>query len=293
MLLKQLLAFAAFANGLALCQQKHIWETLPPTPKLPSPVNTKTTLINGVQLWMQEYNKHVGGIPIVFDHGGLGYSAYFGSVISRIISNGHYVIAVDRRGHGRSTFNDDDVFTYDQFARDIDAQLKSVGVAKYNVVGWSDGAMTTLSALINPALAAPINKAFIFGGAANPQETNATFADTAIFAEFVARCGAEYAQLQPKASFSVFANKVGTLEATLPQITDKQLGTIDGTKVVIVGADREEAINLDVPRRLHKAIKGSQLAMLTNVSHFAPLQDPDQFSSAVEGFFSGKMNEHN
>ncbi|RSL95587.1 hypothetical protein CEP52_011962 [Fusarium oligoseptatum] len=286
MLFKQFVAFAAVANGLAIRQDTPIWQTLPPTPNLPSPINTKTTLINGVQLWMQKYNEHVGGIPIVMDHGGLGYSAYFGSVISRLVANGHYVIAVDRRGHGRSTFNANDVFTYDQMADDIHDQLAAAGVSKYNVVGWSDGAMTTLAALINPTLAAPIHKAFVFGGAANPEQTNATFSDTAIFSEFVSRCGVEYAELQPNANFSLFANKVGTMEATLPQITDAQLGTIDGSRVIIVGAEHEEAINLDVPEKLHKAIKGSQLEILPGVSHFAPLQDPDQFTKAVEKFFA-------
>ncbi|RSL71564.1 hypothetical protein CEP54_001348 [Fusarium duplospermum] len=286
MLFKQLVAFAAVANGLAIRQDTPIWQTLPPTPNLPSPINTKTTLINGVQLWMQKYNEDVGGIPIVMDHGGLGYSAHFGSVISRLVANGHYVIAVDRRGHGRSTFNADDVFTYDQMADDIHDQLAAAGVSKYNVVGWSDGAMTTLTALINPTLAAPIHKAFIFGGAANPEQTNATFSDTAIFSEFVSRCGVEYAELQPNANFSQFANKVGTMEATLPQITDAQLGTIDGSRVIIVGAEHEEAINLDVPEKLHKAIKGSQLEILPGVSHFAPLQDPEQFTKAVEKFFA-------
>ncbi|CAF3454637.1 hypothetical protein FGSG_02616 [Fusarium graminearum PH-1] len=284
MLLGNLLAFGSLAHCLTVHQKKPIWETLPPTPNLPAPINTKTTLINGVHLWMQEYNKKAGGIPIVLDHGGLGYSAYFGSVISRLINNGHYVIAVDRRGHGRSTFNKDDVFTFDQFAKDIDYQLKAAGVNEYNVVGWSDGAITTLSALLNPITAAPIKKAFIFGTTANPEQSNATFSDTAIFSEFVSRCRTEYAQLQPSANFTLFGSKVVTLEATLPQFTDEQLGSIDGKKVIVVGAEHEEAVNLDVPAKLHSAIKGSKLRILTGVSHFAPLQDPDQYTAAIEEF---------
>ena len=85
MLLINLLSFGALAHGLVSGQKLPLWQTLPPTPALPSPINSKTTLVNGVQLWMQEYNKQVGGIPIVFDHGGLGYSAYFGSVIQRLV----------------------------------------------------------------------------------------------------------------------------------------------------------------------------------------------------------------
>ncbi|RGP67532.1 putative alpha beta fold family hydrolase [Fusarium longipes] len=286
MILGTLVTFGSLASCLAISQSKPIWETLPPTPDLPAPITTKTTLINGVHLWMQEYNKQAGVIPIVLDHGGLGYSAYFGSVISRLVDNGHYVIAVDRRGHGRSTFNKDDVFTFDQFAKDIDDQLKLAGVEEYNVVGWSDGAVTTLSALVNPVTAAPIKKAFIFGGTANPQQSNASFSDTVIFSEFVSRCRTEYAELQPNANFTLFGSKVVTLEATLPQFTDEQLGSIDGRKVIIVGAEHEEAVNLDVPGKLHKAIKGSKLQILTGVSHFAPLQDPDQYTAAVEKFFS-------
>lgn len=285
MLLKHLLSLGALAHGVVSGQKLPLWQTLPPTPDLPSPISLKTTPINGVQLWMQEYNKEVGGIPIVFDHGGLGYSAYFGSVISRLVDRKHYVIALDRRGHGRSTFNKDDVFTYDKFAADIDAQLKAAGIHKYNVVGWSDGAITTLSALMNPSQAKFINKAFIFGASATPQETNATFSSTSIFAEFVSRCRTEYAQLQPNADFTTFGGKVATMEATLPQMTDKQLGTIDGSRVIIVGAEHEEAVNLGVPQRLHSVIKGSAIRILTGVSHFAPLQDPDQFTAAVEEFF--------
>ncbi|KAI9154686.1 putative non-heme chloroperoxidase [Paramyrothecium foliicola] len=289
MLVNNLVSFTAFVGvtaGLAIRQNEPIWLTLPATPALPSPINTNTRSINGVQLWMQKYNEAAGGVPIVMDHGGLGYSAYFGSVITRLIANGHYVIAVDRRGHGRSTFNENDVFTYDQMADDIHAQLIDAQVNEYHVVGWSDGAMTTLAALINPSTAAPIKKAFIFGGAANPQQTNATFADTAIFNEFVSRCATEYAELQPNANFSLFANKVGTMEATLPQITDAQLGTIDGSRVIIVGAEHEEAINLDVPGKLHAAIPGSQLQILPGVSHFAPVQDPEQFAAAIEQFLA-------
>ncbi|KAH7022400.1 Alpha/Beta hydrolase protein [Ilyonectria destructans] len=288
MIFSSLVAWTALfsgANGLALRQNTPVWLTLPPTPELPSPISTKTTPINGVNLWMQKYNEKANTTPIVMDHGGLGYSAYFGSVISRLISKGYYVIAVDRRGHGRSTFNSGDVFTYDQMAKDIYDQLAAAGVTKYNVVGWSDGAITTLAALINPTLAKPINKAFIFGGSANPEQTNATFSDTAIFGEFVARCRTEYAQLQPGANFTVFGTKVGTMEATLPQMSDAQLGTINGSKVIIVGAEHEEAVNRDVPAKLHAAIKGSKMQILTGVSHFAPLQNPDQFATAVDNFF--------
>lgn len=222
---------------------------------------------------------------MVFDHGGLGYSAYFAAVLSRLIAKGHYVIAVDRRGHGRSTFNPDDLFTFDLFANNIYEQLKAVGVSEYNVVGWSDGGATTISALLNSTVSPKIEKAFLFGAFMVPSDSNSSFPNTDIYSEFVTRCAEEYSELQPQANFTLFATKVGTLEATLPQFTDVELGTIDGSRVRIAGAQYDEAVNLDVPAKLHAAIPGSSLVILTNVSHFAPLQDPDQFTSAVEDFF--------
>ncbi|EGG08783.1 hydrolase/acyltransferase [Melampsora larici-populina 98AG31] len=261
------------------------WLILPPTPSLPKPISNTLQDINGVKLWSQEYNKSPGKIPIVLNHGGLGYSAYFGDVINNLIAQNRYVIAIDRRGHGRSTFNANDEFTFDMFAKDIDDQLKSIGVQKYDVLGWSDGAATTLAALQTPTLASKINKAFIFAGFMVPQDTNSTFTSTNIYTEFVSRCAKEYAVNQPTQDFKLFAGKVATLESKLPQFTAQGLGRIDGSKVAIAGAEYDEAVNLNVPDKLHSAIRGSQLIMLKGVSHFAPLQDSKGFTQAILKFF--------
>lgn len=285
-----LLAGAAISiqavSGLATRATKPVWETLPDTPALPSPISTETKSVNGVNLWFQKYNEATGGLPLVFDHGGLGYSAYFGAVIDRLIKKNYYVIAVDRRGHGRSTFNKDDTFSFDGFANDIYQLLLDIGVPKYNVVGWSDGAATTLAALQNSTIAPTIEKAFLFAGFMTAADTNATFTNTDIYKTFVSRCATEYATLQPNANFTLFANKVGVLESTQPNFTAEGLGKLDGSKITIAAADHDEAVNLNVPAKLNSAIEGSKLITLKNVSHFAPVQDPEQFSQAVENFLA-------
>ncbi|CAK1363604.1 hypothetical protein CB0940_04364 [Cercospora beticola] len=274
MRVSSLLPFAS----TALCAA--VWETLPPTPALPAPISEARTAINGVQLWSQKYNEAAGGIPIVFIAGGLGYSAYFGDVISRV-SKKHYVIAVDRRGHGRSTYLPTDFTGFEQFAKDTVDLLRTQGVEKAYWLGWSDGAITTFAGLLDPAINPTIEKAFAFAGSQKPSDTNATFGDTQIFSEFVARCGTEYAQLQPTANFTDFALKVQTLEGTQPNWSDAKLATIDGKKVTIAEAQYDEAVNSGVPFHQHQVIKGSGYVKFTDVSHFAPLQDPDQFAKAV------------
>lgn len=257
------------------------WLTLPVTPSLPEPISSTTQTINGVKLWYQEYNKATDKIPIVLNHGGLGHSAYFGEVIKNLIEKDHYVIAIDSRGHGRSTFNDEDVFTYDLFAKDMHDLLESIGVEKYNVVGWSDGAATTLSALQNPIFESKIHKAFVFAGFMVPEDTNSNFENTKIYEQFVTRCAKEYHNIQPKKDFHLFAQKVGRLESELPNFTQEGLGKIDGSKVAIVGAEHDEAVSLDVPAKLNSAISGSKLIVLDGVSHFAPLQEPETFTKSV------------
>lgn len=284
--LLSLLASAGVPAAMAMpaIRQTAAWATLPATPALPAPINSTLSTINGADLWLQRYNEAAGGTPIVFDHGGLGYSAYFGDVIQNLMDAGKQVVAVDRRGHGRSTYASSDEFTYDGFANDIHIQLTEQGITTYDVVGWSDGAATTLAMLLNSTISPNIRKAFVFAGFMVPEDTNATFTSTAIYEEFVSRCATEYATNQPNANFTDFATKVATMEGTLPQFTASQLGAIDGSKVAIVGADHDEAVNLDVPEKLNAAISGSTLVMLTDVSHFAPVQDPTQFTTAVTNF---------
>ncbi|KAF1979790.1 alpha/beta-hydrolase [Bimuria novae-zelandiae CBS 107.79] len=286
-LLLSLLTFSGLVQSSPLSpRQNNAWEKLPPTPKLPSPISTTKLDINNVKLWYQEYNKPAGGDPIVFIHGGLGYSAYFGDIIASVMKN-HYVIAVDRRGHGRSTYNADDVFTFEMFAQDTYDLLKAIGVTKAMWVGWSDGAATTLAGLLDPTITASITKAFVFAGFQSVADSNATYVDTAIYPEFISRCKSEYAELQPAGNFSEFGGKVATLEGTLPTWTDEDLARIDGAKVTISGADHDEAVNLAVPEHLNKVIWGSKLVMMTGVSHFAPMQDPVQFSRRIEEFIAG------
>ncbi|SMQ45123.1 unnamed protein product [Zymoseptoria tritici ST99CH_1A5] len=256
------------------------WETLPPTPALPAPISNVRVPINGAQLWYQEYNRAAGGTPIVMIHGGLGYSAYFGDVITQLAKS-HYVIAVDRRGHGRSTYLESDVFTFDKFAKDTYQLLHGLNVVQAIWVGWSDGANTALAGLLNPLINAAISKAFIFAASQTVQSANPNFGNTAIYAEFVSRCKKEYAELQPNADFSDFGKKVATLEATLPNYKDADFAPIYGPKVMIVGAEHDEAVNLDVAPHLHSVIKGSKLKILKGVSHFAPVQDPTQFAAAI------------
>ncbi|KAH6659352.1 Alpha/Beta hydrolase protein [Truncatella angustata] len=196
----------------------------------------------------------------------------------------HHIIAMDTRGHGRSTM-DSVPFSYELYASDAAGLLESLGIAKAAWVGWSDMAMGTYAALMDAHNSSLIDRAFAFGGGHEVASTNASFTSTAIYGEFVTRAQQEYQKLQPNGNLTAFANAVATLEGTQPNWAQSDFSKIKlGSKVTVSDGQYEEAIVLSEPALLHSWIKGSRLATMTNVSHFAPVQDPVQFAVKVESF---------
>ncbi|KAK8195290.1 hydrolase/acyltransferase [Phyllosticta capitalensis] len=261
------------------------WEFLPKTPTLPDPFLDTRFEVDGVSLWLNEYNKKPE-VPLVFLHGGLGSSEYWADVVKLAIDAGYYCILVDLRGHGRSSYLKDDKFTYELYAKNVFDLLNSRNIGPdYVWIGWSDGAAATLAALLDPTIGRRLYKAFVFAGFQNPSDTNPNFPNTAIYKDFVQRCQNEYPSFnKPGNTFEEFAGKVAELEKNYPQFTDEQLGSIPGGKVGIAGADKDEAVNLDVAPRLNRLIKGSSLSILKDCSHFCPVQDPPQMWDAIKKF---------
>ncbi|KAK6203670.1 hypothetical protein LQW54_008876 [Pestalotiopsis sp. IQ-011] len=265
-------------------QATPIWETLPPTPSLPGNAAGSHTEINGVQIWHAEFGTpSAEKLPVLMLHGGFGNSDYFGDVIE-ILMQDHYIIAMDTRGHGRSTM-DTVPFSYELYASDVAGLLQSLGIAKAAWVGWSDMAMGTYAALMDAQNSTLIDRAFAFGGGHEVASTNASFTSTAIYTEFVTRAQQEYETLQPTGNLTAFANAVSALEGTQPNWTESDFAKIKlGSKVTVSDAQYEEAIVLSEPALLNSWIEGSVLVTMTNVSHFAPVQDPVQFAAKVESF---------
>jgi len=59
-----------------ISSRSNIWETLPATPALPSPISSASYSKDGIKLWFQKYSTCVfpDQDPIVLIHGGLGKS---------------------------------------------------------------------------------------------------------------------------------------------------------------------------------------------------------------------------
>ena len=112
------------------------WEILPPTPA-PIPTDRAGDAhVNGITIHYAMYGQ---GSPVIFLHGGLANTDYWGDQVPAVAAH-HTVILMDSRGHGRST-RDARPYGYDLMADDVTALMDSLKIAKADIVGWSDGAI--------------------------------------------------------------------------------------------------------------------------------------------------------
>jgi pimeloyl-ACP methyl ester carboxylesterase len=270
-----LLALALFPLRPACAQQ---WAQLPPTPTLPKPDRSGTVDVNGIHLWYATFGH---GAPVIMVHGGLGNSNYWGLQVPALASK-YEVIVLDSRGHGRSTRTSEPI-TYDLMSSDVLALMDALHVPKAALVGWSDGAIIGL----NIAIRHPerLTKLFAFGANSDPSGVK-DVTNNSLFNEYVARAEAEYKKLSPTpAEFQSFVAQISKMWESEPHFSDDQLRSIK-VPTWIADGDHDEAIKRENTDRMAALIPNAGELILPQVSHFACIQDPEQFSEALLHFLS-------
>ncbi|HXW26554.1 MAG TPA: alpha/beta hydrolase [Xanthobacteraceae bacterium] len=257
------------------------WETLPPTPAPIPSDRTGLAGVNGISLY---YAVHGQGSPVILLHGGLANTAYWGNQIKALAPH-HTVIAMDSRGHGRST-RDARPYGYDLMADDVVALMDALSVAKADIVGWSDGGILGLDlAIRHPDR---VGKIFAFAANTVPSGVKDDVEKNPTFAAFIERAGTEYAALSatPK-EYDAFVEQISKMWASEPNWTDAQLKAI-AAPVLVVDGDHDEAIKREHTEYIAATIPGAGLLILPNASHFAFLQDPDLFNFAILHFLGDR-----
>ncbi len=152
---------------------------------------------------------------------------------------------------------------------------------KAAVVGWSDGACTALTlARKFPARVAGV---FFFGCNMDPSGTK-EFVPGPVIGRCFSRHAKDYARLSATPdAFKAVVDAVSEMMKTLPNYTADDLADIR-VPVAIVQSEHDEFIKLEHAEYLARSIPGAELILLPGVSHFAPLQRPEQFNSAVRAF---------
>jgi len=232
---------------------------------------------NGARIWYATYGS---GPPVILLHGGLGHSGNWGYQVPALVRNGYRVVLIDSRGHGRST-RDARPFTYQLMASDVSAVMDTFDLEKAGLVGWSDGACTALIL----ASKAPTRVAGVFFFACNMDPSGTKeFVFTPIIGRCLNRHKQDYARLSARPDqFDAFFEAVGLMQRTQPNYSTQDLAEIS-VPVTIVQSEQDEFIKREHAEYLARSIPNAEFIDLAGVSHFAPLQRPEQFNSAMLAF---------
>jgi pimeloyl-ACP methyl ester carboxylesterase len=234
----------------------------------------------GALIWYASYGT---GAPIILLHGGLGHSGNWGHQVPALLEAGYRVILIDSRGHGRST-RDTRPYTYELMASDVLAVMDTLQLKQASFIGWSDGACI---ALITAAQAPNrIAAAFFFGCNMDPSGLKQIDQRNPLLSRCLSRHLQDYAQLSATPDdFHYFAEAVGVMMKSQPNYTAHDLSQIK-VPVLIVQAEHDEFIRDEHAEYLAHNIPDAKLLFLKDVSHFAPLQRPQQFNEALLAFLS-------
>jgi pimeloyl-ACP methyl ester carboxylesterase len=226
------------------------------------------------------YSTYGSGSPVILLHGGLGHSGNWGYQVPALVESGYRAVLIDSRGYGRST-RDSRPFSYELMASDVLAVMDTLHLERAALVGWSDGACTSLIL----AEKAPSRAAGVFYFACNMDPSGVKpFEATPTLSRCFARHAKGYAELSTTPEhFKTFVEDVSLMGRTQPNYSAHDLAKIR-VPVVIVQSEHDEFIKREHAESLARSIPNAEFALLDGVSHFAPLQRPRQFNAAILEF---------
>ena len=155
-----------------------------------------------------------------------------------------------------------------------------------SLVGWSDGACTAL--VLASQSPERVSRVLFFACNMDPSGTK-EFEFTPIVQRCFSRHVQDYAQLSATPEqFDQFSEAVGLMQRTQPNYSADDLARI-GVPVAIVQSEHDEFIKREHAEYLASNIPNAELVILPGVSHFAPLQRPEQFNRVMLAFLEGRI----
>lgn len=234
-----------------------------------------TVALNGIKLYYETYGQ---GEPLLLLHGNGQSISAFNNQIPELAK--HYqVIAVDTRAQGQST-NGRQTLTYDLFADDMSALLKTLNIPAAHVVGWSDGGNTGLSlALHHPQ---QVKKLVTMG--ANLWAD--TLAVTAATLKEVHKGKQLTTLLYPVSKRMRQMRPLMVLLLDYPRMKAADLAGIAAPTLVLAG--EKDVIQDTHSRLIASSLPHGQLHIFPGLTHYAPREDPAAFNAAVLGFLQAQ-----
>lgn len=246
---------------------------------LPETMTSAVVEHDGARLW---YACLGTGPTVILSHGGMGNSGNFAHQIQPLVEAGYRVVAIDSRGHGRSS-RDTRPYSYQLLASDILAVMDDLGLQQAALLGWSDGACSSLIL----ADQHPDRVIGVLFFACNMDHSGTLdFVMRPVIGHCLARHIKDYQALSPTPDqFDTMSADVNAMQSSQPNYSAAQLAGIT-VPVTILQAEHDEFIRPEHAAYLAATIPGARLVTMENVSHFAPLQRPEIFNAAILAWLS-------
>ena len=239
------------------------------------------------------------GEPLLFLHGGLDTCENYETLRAELAKD-FRVIAVDRRGHGR-TADTDAPFEYALMAKELISFTQALDLPSFHIVGYSDGAnlglhmASRLPGKVKSLIAISGNYLGVSGMSQGWLETVEVLSADFV-QEHMPEVAQQYADLNPAPVLESFINKTKELWSRDCVINVEILQTLQ-TPTLVVGGDRD----IVLPEQLvdmKNLIPDASLLMLPYCGHFV-FQDVawgDTAASAVavfKEFLTTRFSAHN
>jgi pimeloyl-ACP methyl ester carboxylesterase len=247
----------------------------------------RTIHVNGADLYLEERG---AGEPLVLLHGMMGTSGDWRHVFDLDrLAQSFRVIALDARGHGRST-NPSGELTFAGCARDVLATLDALGIERAKTVGVSLGAKT----LLHVATQAPGRIAEMIVVSATPrfpEPTRALFraaARSEHSAEEWARMRTLHVHGEEQIARLWDLPRRFAEDPSDMNFSSEQLATITARTLVVTG-DRDPFYPVELAVELFRAIPRSSLWVVPEAMH-SPifLAQREAFEAEAMRFLAGK-----
>ena len=230
--------------------------------------------INGIRIY---YEIHGEGEPLLLLHGGLGHAGHWSGQIPALAEK-YRVVAMDGRGHGRSSFGDKPI-GYELMMGDVVGLMDHLGIERADVLGWSDGGNIVLYLAANHP--ERLNKVIAYGANYSPAGVRSDVGTNAAITAYVGKAAADYQTLAPAPErWEEFMGNIGNMWATEPNFTAEQLGAITTPILVLVG-QAEEAIYDEHTREMAALIPSAELRTMEGTGHFAHWEKEEEFNQIV------------
>jgi pimeloyl-ACP methyl ester carboxylesterase len=213
---------------------------------------------------------------VVVLHGGYGTITVMVGHIEQLAAASMRVIAIDSRGHGKSTDTGPET-TYEMMSDDVIAVMDALGIERTAVVGWSDGGNVGLD--LARRYGARITKVVAFGANHTPATESGDAADVQRFEALHADSPLVWPMriLYKKSSptpekWPEFFAREQRLILTQPNWSLTELRAITAPVLLVNG--EHDVVSLAYATEMKDAIRGARLEIIRGEGHMFPLANP-------------------